>query len=58
MAGCGCGSEDATSLERRALLMLLGIYAAIFVSEAIVGWLVESAGLLADALVYGIAFMP
>lgn len=62
MAGCGCGSEDATSLERRALLILLCINGVMFVGEAVIGWLAESTGLLADsldmladALVYGIA---
>lgn len=62
MAGCGCGSEDASSLERRALLLLLCINGVMFFGEAVIGWLAESTGLLADsldmladALVYGIA---
>lgn len=62
MAGCGCGSENASSLERRALLILLCINGVMFIGEAVIGWLAESTGLLADsldmladALVYGIA---
>ncbi|MGB1125726.1 MAG: cation transporter [Phycisphaeraceae bacterium] len=62
MSGCGCGSEDVSSLERRALLILLCINGVMFFGEAVIGWLAESTGLLADsldmladALVYGIA---
>ncbi len=62
MAGCSCGSEDISSLERRALLILLSINGVMFIGEAAIGWYAESTGLLADsldmladALVYGIA---
>lgn len=50
MASCGCGSEDASSLQRRALLILLCINGVMFVGEAVIGWLAESTGLLADSL--------
>lgn len=62
MSDCGCGSGEADKLERRALWMLLGINATMFVGEAVAGWLGQSTGLLADSLdmladaaVYGIA---
>ena len=64
MPGCGCGSAKSASLERRTLSMLLGINGAMFVGEAIIGWMSESTGLLADsldmladALVYTIALI-
>lgn len=64
MSGCGCGSTEAASLERRALFWLLGINGAMFFGEAVVGWLSESTALLADsldmladALVYAIALL-
>lgn len=64
MSGCGCGSAESASLERRALAMLLGINGVMFVGEAAIGWMSESTGLLADsldmladALVYTIALI-
>jgi cation diffusion facilitator family transporter len=54
---------DRVPVERRTLATLLAINAAMFVVEAIAGWLGESAGLLADSLdmladasVYGISW--
>lgn len=60
------GSEDAEQasdrLERRTLLLLLGINAMMFAVEQISGWLASSAGLLSDSLdmfadasIYGVA---
>ena len=46
---CGCRS-DASQLERRTLRFLLLINGALFVLEAIVGWIGQSTGLLADTL--------
>ena len=50
------------SLERKTLLILLGINAAMFAIEQVAGWLASSIGLLADSLdmladaaVYGVA---
>lgn len=61
MTACDC-SETAKGLERRTLLILLAINAAMFVAEVVVGWLADSTALLADSLdmladatVYGIA---
>ena len=58
----GCEADTAASLERGTLWTLLAINATMFATEAIVGWLGESTGLLADSLdmladagVYGIA---
>ena len=60
MPNCGC--EESDSIERTTLRILLAINAAMFVIEAVAGWLAESTGLtadsldmLADASVYGIA---
>ena len=50
MADCGCGSEQADKLERKTLMALLAINAFMFVTEIILGWLAESAGLIADSL--------
>ena len=62
MSGCGCGSEDAELLERKTLFTLLSINAFMFVSELILGWIAQSAGLIADSLdmladaaVYGVS---
>lgn len=62
MTACGCGAQNTSSLERRALLILLCINGFMFFSEVAIGWIAESTGLLADsldmladALVYGIA---
>lgn len=61
MAECGC-RDDVETLERRTLWVLLAINGAMFLAEAITGWLAESTGLLADsldmladAMVYGTA---
>ncbi len=50
MSGCGCGAEQAETLERRTLRWLLAINGAMFVLEAALGWLAQSTGLLADSL--------
>jgi len=50
MSDCGCPSEETEGLERKTLRVLLGINAAMFVFEGVVGWWAESTGLLADAL--------
>lgn len=62
MSDCGCGSEQAEKLERKTLIALLAINGVMFVVEAILGWLAQSTGLLADSLdmladatVYGIS---
>ena len=62
MADCGCGTELADKLERKTLMALLAINAFMFVTEIILGWMAESAGLiadsldmLADAVVYGLS---
>ena len=54
--------DEAAELERRTLLVLLGINGAMFVVEAVAGWLGQATGLaadsldmLADAFVYAIA---
>ena len=61
MADCGCRDEVET-LERRTLWVLLLINSAMFLAEAVIGWVAESTGLLADsldmladAMVYGTA---
>lgn len=62
MSNCECGKDNAATLERRTLLILLLINGLMFVAEAITGWIGESTGLLADSLdmladasVYGVA---
>ena len=62
MSDCGCGSDQAESLERKTLIALLAINAVMFVTEIILGLLAESTGLIADSLdmladagVYGIS---
>lgn len=62
MSGCESELEEAAELERKTLWALLVINGAMFLVEAVAGWLGESAGLLADSLdmladasVYGIA---
>jgi cation diffusion facilitator family transporter len=62
MPSCDCHIEVTDWSQKRILLVLLGINAAMFVAEFIVGVLAESTGviadsadMLADALVYGIA---
>lgn len=49
MTECGC-QDDADNLERKTLWMLLAINGVMFLAEAIIGWLAESTGLLADSL--------
>lgn len=62
MSECGCGAEQADKLEKKTLIMLLSINAAMFVAEFVLGWLAQSTGLIADSLdmfadaaVYGIS---
>jgi Co/Zn/Cd efflux system component len=62
MSNCGCGSDQAEKLERKTLIVLLAINAAMFFAEIILGLLAESTGLIADSLdmladagVYGIS---
>ncbi|MEW6259705.1 MAG: cation diffusion facilitator family transporter [Thermodesulfobacteriota bacterium] len=66
MPGCGCGCscsvENNETIERKTLWMLLGINAAMFLAESVLGWLFESTGLMADSIdmfadawVYGIS---
>jgi Co/Zn/Cd efflux system component len=50
MSGCGCGAEQAESLEKKTLIMLPAINAFMFVTELTLGWLAQSAGLIADSL--------
>jgi len=53
--------DEAAELERRTLWVLLAINGAMFLVEAVAGWLADAAGLVADSLdmladasVYGI----
>ena len=62
MSECGCGAEQADTLEKKTLIVLLSINAAMFVVESVLGWLAQSTGLIADSLdmfadaaVYGIS---
>lgn len=50
MTDCGCGTEQAEKLERKTLVVLLSINAAMFVAELVLGWLAQSTGLIADSL--------
>jgi len=50
MPDCSCGAEQANKLERKTLILLLLINAFMFVSELVLGWLAQSAGLIADSL--------
>ena len=63
MSDFGCGAGQADELERRTLIILLSINAFMFVTELGLGWIAQSAGLIADSLdmladaaVYGISF--
>ncbi len=63
MNDCGCGTEQADHLERKTLIALLSINAAMFVIEFGLGWFGDSSGLIADSLdmladagVYAISF--
>lgn len=48
--GCGCGAEQARSLERHTLWLVLVINAAMFVVELAFGVQARSTGLIADSL--------
>lgn len=50
MAGCGCEMEARNEEERRTLRIVLGINAAMFLFEIVLGWLAQSTGLIADSL--------
>jgi len=50
MSDCGCGAEQAESLERKTLKILLSINALMFITEMVLGWLAQSTGLIADSL--------
>ena len=50
MSGCGCGAEQAESMEKKTLIILLSINAFMFVAELTLGWLAQSTGLIADSL--------
>jgi Co/Zn/Cd efflux system component len=50
MSDCGCGSDQAEKLERKTLVALLVINGVMFLAEIVLGWLAESAGLIADSL--------
>lgn len=50
MSGCGCGAEQADTLEKKTLRILLAINAVMFVVELGLGWLAQSTGLIADSL--------
>lgn len=62
MSECGCGADQAETLERKTLIILLAINALMFVIELVLGWIAQSTGLIADSLdmfadaaVYGIS---
>ncbi|WP_114418939.1 cation transporter [Marinospirillum perlucidum] len=50
MSSCGCGAEEAESLEKKTLIILLAINAFMFVTELTLGWVAQSTGLIADSL--------
>ena len=50
MSSCGCGAEQAESMERKTLIILLAINAFMFVAELTLGWIAQSTGLIADSL--------
>jgi len=50
MSDCGCGTEHAEKLERKTLVVLLSVNAAMFASELLLGWFAQSTGLIADSL--------
>lgn len=61
MSDCGCEFEARDKSQRKVLIALLAINAAMFIVEIVVGILAQSSGviadsldMLADALVYGI----
>lgn len=62
MGSCDCSIEAETKEQRRILVILLIINASMFVAEIIMGFIAESAGLIADSLdmladatVYGVS---
>ncbi|MBD2426307.1 cation transporter [Phormidium sp. FACHB-1136] len=62
MGDCGCHVEAQTVAQRRVLVWLMAINAAMFVAEGLVGWWAQSTALTADALdmladatVYGVS---
>ncbi|PSL10255.1 cation diffusion facilitator family transporter [Marinobacterium halophilum] len=50
MSDCGCEMEARNAQERKTLLIVLMINAAMFVFEFGLGWLAQSTGLVADSL--------
>ncbi len=50
MSGCGCGTEQANSLERKTLFGLLAINGIMFLVEVVLGIYAESTVLIADSL--------
>lgn len=50
MADCGCHVDAQTLAQRRVLVWLLILNAAMFVAEGLVGWWAQSTALTADAL--------
>lgn len=50
MSSCGCGAEQADSLEKKTLVILLAVNAFMFVAELMLGWFAQSTGLIADSL--------
>ena len=62
MSDCGCGAEQADTLQKKTLVTLLCINGAMFFTELVLGWIAQSTGLiadsldmLADAMVYGLS---
>lgn len=49
MADCCC-AQEAEKLEKRTLVVLLGINAVMFILELVLGWMAQSTGLIADSL--------
>jgi len=50
MSDCGCEIEQVNELERKTLIALLCINAAMFLAELTLGWLAQSTGLIAESL--------
>ena len=50
MSDCDCKLESDSRTQRRVLWILLGINAAMFVVEVVMGFIAESTGLMADSL--------
>ncbi len=49
MSACACEMEARDARERRTLVVVLGINAAMFVAEFALGWVAQSTGLIADS---------